>query len=76
MFEAPIHKYLYQQNGISAGHNDAIYIYIHTHTHTHKYIHTYTHENQQIHNLLFNLLVMYGGSCMFQHYIAILRERC
>jgi hypothetical protein len=43
-------------------------------------------ENQQMHQLLFNLLVTYGGSYMFRlvtyggsymfrHYIAILRER-
>jgi hypothetical protein len=30
------------------------------------------HENQQRHQLLFNLLVMYGDSYMFQHYVAIL----
>jgi hypothetical protein len=35
----------------------------------------YMRENQQMHQLLFNLLVMYGGSYMFRHYIAILRER-
>jgi hypothetical protein len=34
----------------------------------------YIRENQQMHQLLFNLLVMYGGSYMFLHYIAILRE--
>jgi hypothetical protein len=32
-------------------------------------------ENQQMHQLLLNLLVMYGGSYMFRHDIAILRER-
>jgi hypothetical protein len=32
-------------------------------------------ENQQMHQLLFNLLVMYGGSYIFRHYIAILMER-
>jgi hypothetical protein len=36
---------------------------------------TYMRENQQMHQLLFNLLVMYGGSYMFRHYIAILKER-
>jgi hypothetical protein len=35
----------------------------------------YMRENQQIHQLLFNLLVMYGSSYMFRHYVAILRER-
>jgi hypothetical protein len=35
----------------------------------------YKCENQQMHQLLFNVLVMYGGSYMFRHYIAILRER-
>jgi hypothetical protein len=30
---------------------------------------------QQMHNLLFNLLVMNGGSYMFRHYTAILSER-
>jgi hypothetical protein len=28
-----------------------------------------------MHQLLFNLLVMYGGCYMFQHYFAILGER-
>jgi hypothetical protein len=32
-------------------------------------------QNQQMHQLLFNVLVMYGGSYMFRYYIAILRER-
>jgi hypothetical protein len=32
-------------------------------------------ENEQVHQLLFNLLVMHGGSYMFRYYIAILRER-
>jgi hypothetical protein len=32
-------------------------------------------KNQQMLQLLFNLLVMYGGSNMFRHCIAILRER-
>jgi hypothetical protein len=36
---------------------------------------SYMRENQQMHQLVFNLLVMYGGSYMFRHYIAILRER-
>jgi hypothetical protein len=31
-------------------------------------------ENQQMHLLLFNLLIMCGGSYMFRHYIAILRK--
>jgi hypothetical protein len=31
-------------------------------------------ENQQMLQLFYNLLVMYGSSYMFQHYIAILRE--
>jgi hypothetical protein len=35
----------------------------------------YMRENQQMHQLLFNLLVMYGGFYMFRHCIAILRER-
>jgi hypothetical protein len=35
----------------------------------------YMRENQQMRQLLFNLLAMYGGSYMFRHYIAILRER-
>jgi hypothetical protein len=35
----------------------------------------YIPENQPIHQLLFNLLVMYGGFYMFRHYTAILRER-
>jgi hypothetical protein len=37
----------------------------------------YMRENQQMHQLLllFNLLVMYGGSYTFRHYIAIIRER-
>jgi hypothetical protein len=35
----------------------------------------YIRENQQMHQLLFNLLVIYSGSYMFRHYIAILRER-
>jgi hypothetical protein len=34
----------------------------------------YVRENQQMHQLLFNLLVMYCGCSMFWHYIAILRE--
>jgi hypothetical protein len=36
---------------------------------------SYMRENQQMHQYLFNSLVMYGGSYMFWHYIAILRER-
>jgi hypothetical protein len=40
-----------------------------------KYILQFMRENQQMHKLLFNLLVMYGGSYMFRHCIAILRER-
>jgi hypothetical protein len=40
-----------------------------------KYNSSYMRENQQMHKLSFNLLVMYGGSYMFRHYIAILRER-
>jgi hypothetical protein len=35
----------------------------------------YMRKNQQMHELLFNLLVIYGGSYMFRHYIAILRQR-
>jgi hypothetical protein len=35
----------------------------------------YMRENQQMYQLLFNLLVTYGGRYMFRHYIAILRER-
>jgi hypothetical protein len=35
----------------------------------------YMRGNQQMHKLLFNLLVMYGGFYTFRHYIAILRER-
>jgi hypothetical protein len=31
-------------------------------------------ENQQI-NQLFSLLIMYGSSYMFRHYITIFRER-
>jgi hypothetical protein len=35
----------------------------------------YVRENQQIHQLLLNLLVTYGLSYMFRHFIAILRQR-
>jgi hypothetical protein len=38
-------------------------------------IYLYVRENQQTDQLLFNLLLMYGGSYMFRNYIAILRER-
>jgi hypothetical protein len=31
-------------------------------------------KNQQIPKLFINLLIMYGSSYMFRHYIAILRE--
>jgi hypothetical protein len=47
-----------------------LYIYVGFHVH----IYIYTRENQQMHKLLFNLLVMYGGFYMFRHYIAFLRE--
>jgi hypothetical protein len=33
------------------------------------------HEKQKITNYYFNLLIMYGSSYMFRHYIAIFRER-
>jgi hypothetical protein len=32
-------------------------------------------KNQQYNNYSFSLLIMYGISYMFRHYIAILRER-
>jgi hypothetical protein len=32
-------------------------------------------ENQQIQNYSFSLLIIYGSSYMFRHYIVILRER-
>jgi hypothetical protein len=32
-------------------------------------------KNQQIHNYSFRLLIMYGSSYMFRHYIAIIKER-
>jgi hypothetical protein len=32
-------------------------------------------KNQQIQQLFIQLLIMYGSSYMFRHYIAILRER-
>jgi hypothetical protein len=35
----------------------------------------YIRENQQMRQLLFNVLIMCGGSYMFRRYIAILRER-
>jgi hypothetical protein len=39
-----------------------------------RFVNTYV-KTKKNHKLLFNLLVMYGGSYMFRHYIAILRER-
>jgi hypothetical protein len=44
-------------------------------TSLYKYGDEYMRENQQMHQLLFNLLFMYGGCYMFRHYTAFLRDR-